>query len=376
MSIKKLTLATLILVGLTACGSSGSGSSSNNANSNKPKIVTPKDKVDQAKDKAKTEAERLAKEKAEKAKTEADRLAKDSEKAKAEAERLAKDAEKAKGEAQRLAKEKAEKAKAEAERVTKEAEKAKTEAERLAKEAEKAKAEAERVAKEVERLAKEKAEKAKLEAERVAKEAERAKQDEEAKKIVEAKGIDDKEIGLKALPSTEKEEGGKLINSDAYLYNQAYSVVTAKMEVIRSGNGPEGAQFNPTVEVKGLKTTAEQLPKEGSATYKGKAFNAYGGNGLNGGDLVYHVNFNERSGLGKVENMQGGYIDLEKGNISNSSISANATRYHDNTEIGKGTYKVEFFGPKAEEIGGKVDINGTAEGVRAESFGISGTKAN
>ncbi|HHW7522607.1 TPA: factor H binding protein domain-containing protein [Mannheimia haemolytica] len=339
MSIKKLTLATLILVGLTACGSSGSGSSSNNANSNKPKIVTPKDKVDQAKDKAKTEA---------------DRLAKDSEKAKAEAERLAKDAEKAKGEAQRLAKEKAEKAKAEAERVTKEAEKAKTEAERLAKEAEKAKAEAERVAKE----------------------AERAKQDEEAKKIVESKGIDDKEIGLKALPSTEKEEGGKLINSDAYLYNQAYSVVTAKMEVIRSGNGPEGAQFNPTVEVKGLKTTAEQLPKEGSATYKGKAFNAYGGNGLNGGDLVYHVNFNERSGLGKVENMQGGYIDLEKGNISNSSISANATRYHDNTEIGKGTYKVEFFGPKAEEIGGKVDINGTAEGVRAESFGISGTKAN
>ncbi|MCB4227673.1 transferrin-binding protein-like solute binding protein [Mannheimia haemolytica] len=325
MSIKKLTLATLILVGLTACGSSGSGSSSNNANSNKPKIVTPKDKVDQAKDKAKTEA---------------DRLAKDSEKAKAEAERLAKDAEKAKGEAQRLAKEKAEKAKAEAERVTKEAEKAKTEAERLAKEAE------------------------------------RAKQDEEAKKIVESKGIDDKEIGLKALPSTEKEEGGKLINSDAYLYNQAYSVVTAKMEVIRSGNGPEGAQFNPTVEVKGLKTTAEQLPKEGSATYKGKAFNAYGGNGLNGGDLVYHVNFNERSGLGKVENMQGGYIDLEKGNISNSSISANATRYHDNTEIGKGTYKVEFFGPKAEEIGGKVDINGTAEGVRAESFGISGTKAN
>ncbi|WP_425331222.1 factor H binding protein domain-containing protein [Mannheimia haemolytica] len=325
MSIKKLTLATLILVGLTACGSSGSGSSSNNANSNKPKIVTPKDKVDQAKDKAKTEA---------------DRLAKDSEKAKAEAERLAKDAEKAKGEAQRLAKEKAEKAKAEAERLAKEAEKAKAEAER------------------------------------VAKEAERAKQDEEAKKIVEAKGIDDKEIGLKALPSTEKEEGGKLINSDAYLYNQAYSVVTAKMEVIRSGNGPEGAQFNPTVEVKGLKTTAEQLPKEGSATYKGKAFNAYGGNGLNGGDLVYHVNFNERSGLGKVENMQGGYIDLEKGNISNSSISANATRYHDNTEIGKGTYKVEFFGPKAEEIGGKVDINGTAEGVRAESFGISGTKAN
>ena len=98
-------------------------------------------------EKARIEAEKLAKEKAEKARIEAEKLAKEkAEKARIEAEKLAKEkAEKARIEAEKLAKEKAEKARIEAEKLAKEkAEKARIEAEKLAKE----KAEKERLEKE------------------------------------------------------------------------------------------------------------------------------------------------------------------------------------------------------------------------------------
>ncbi|QIM67286.1 hypothetical protein A4G16_07850 [Mannheimia granulomatis] len=353
MFMKKITLATLILFSLTAC--SGSGGSSN-AKSPNQKITEQKQGLKDKADKAKTDAERLVKEKAEKAKAEAERLAKEAEKAKKEAERLAKEkSEKAKAEAERLAKE-AEKKKAEAERLAKEAEKAKAEAERLAKEkAEKAKSEAERLAKE--------AEKKKAEAERLAKEkAEKAKE-EEAKKIIDAKGIDDKVPGLKLLPSTE-EDGGKR-QTYGNLYNQNYSVV--KVQMVRSGDKLEN--LNQTVEVRGLKT--DKLPTEGRATYKGKAFDAHGDAGLNGGSLTYDVDFSNRKGSGKVENEYGGHISLEQGNIENGGISSTAHRHHKDNSIESGSYNIEFFGPKAEEIGGKIEINGNGG---TDRFGISGTR--
>ena len=169
-------------------------------------------------DKEKAEAERLAKEKAEKEKAEAERLAKEkADKEKAEAERLAKEkAEKEKAEADRLAKEKAEKEKAEADRLAKEkAEKEKAEAERLAKEkADKEKAEAERLAKEkaekekaeADRLAKEKAEKEKAEAERLAKE-KAEKEKAEAERLAKEKAEKEKaEAERLAKEKAEKEK--------------------------------------------------------------------------------------------------------------------------------------------------------------------------
>lgn len=316
MSIKKLTLASLILIGLTACGSSGSGSGSNHK--------SPEQKI--------TEQKQELKDKADAAKVEAQRLKKQAEKAKEKAESLAKEAEKAKTEAERLAQEKAEKAKAEAERLAKEAEKAKAEAERLAKE---------------------KAEKEKS----------------EEQKIIDAKGgVDNKPIGLSEIPVI-KEDGGK---KETYgsLYNQKYSVV--KAQKVRTGENL--SNMNSSVEVKGLKTTEEQLPKEGSAVYNGKIFSPEGIQGPSGGDLVYNVNFTNRIGSGKVDNMQGTHIELKQGNINNGTIVSTAERYNNGSLITNGEYQVEFFGPKAEEIGGKIEFKddiGTTE-----KFGISGAKAN
>lgn len=315
MSIKKLTLASLILIGLTACGSSGSGSGSNHK--------SPEQKI--------TEQKQELKDKADAAKVEAQRLKKQAEKAKEKAESLAKEAEKAKTEAERLAQEKAEKAKAEAERLAKEAEKAKAEAERLAKE---------------------KAEKEKS----------------EEQKIIDAKGgVDNKQIGLSEIPVI-KEDGGK---KETYgsLYNQKYSVV--KAQIVKTGD--DLSNVNSIVEVKGLNT--EKLPSEGKATYNGTAFDAHEDKGVYAGNLTYDVNFAERKGSGKITNASlDNYINLNEGTIDSTkgTISAVAD-YHKDNIVQNGVYEVQFFGPNAEEIGGKVDIQ---DDGRTHSFGISGTKAN
>ncbi|MEE3700783.1 factor H binding protein domain-containing protein [Mannheimia haemolytica] len=249
MSIKKLTLATLILVGLTACGSSGSGSSANNANSNKPKIVTPKDKVDQAKDKDKAKAE-------------------------------------------------------------------------------------------------------------------------EAKKIIDAKGIDDQQYGLKEPVYSTTENNGSTIRSTSSLYNQPYSVVTAKMVMTFGEN--ESRKLEPSVEVKGLKT--EKLPIEGNAVYKGKAFDANGSKGSIGGDLTYKVDFGTRKGSGEVVNALGGSIKLNEGQINSNGLISSSAAHIKNEVRENGTYEIQFFGPEAQEIGGKIEINGEGEGPLKQTLGIVGTR--
>lgn len=102
MSLKKVTLASLILLSLTACSGGGGNSAPVAKNDKKPTVQQPAKPANKAQDNAKKEeADRLAKQKAEEErlnKEEADRLAKQ----KAEEERLKKE------EADRLAKQKAE----------------------------------------------------------------------------------------------------------------------------------------------------------------------------------------------------------------------------------------------------------------------------
>ncbi|WP_458119333.1 hypothetical protein OF381_04225 [Mannheimia haemolytica] len=285
MSIKKLTLATLILVGLTACGSSGSGSSSNKADLDKSKITVPKDIKDKA-DKAKKEAE----ERLEKAKKEEERLAKEAKKAKEDAERLAKEAEKAKGDAQRLAKEKAEKAKAEA---------------------------------------------------------------------IKLKGTDDKEYAvIKEMKSSDNTRKG-------HIYNQPYSVVTAST-LVTLGETPN--ENDSLVEIKGLKTTA--LPQEGKATYSGKLFEF---TNVDSSDLTYNVDFGKRKGSGVAKGQETS-IELKEGSIENGAISSTVTSSGGILDGKQGSYKVEFFGPKAEEIAGEVEIKNIDSTGLSIKYGLAGSR--
>ncbi|WHP47054.1 factor H binding family protein [Mannheimia bovis] len=438
MSIKKVTLASLILLSLTACGSGGSGGNSNNATKPNAKPQTTQQQVDKAaaekaaKEKAakeKAEAERLAAEKAAKGKAEAERLAAEkAAKEKAEAERLAAEkAAKEKAEAERLAAEKAAKEKAEAERLAAEkAAKEKAEAERLAAEkAAKEKAEAERLAAEkaakekaeAERLAAEKAAKEKAEAERLAAEKVRfdqlvemakseglpdskaqifaknniestsdiAKANLDVMVIDNAKGITsanwqnglteyNKSFSPINSSSTSCSNGGcttyteNTVNtSGSLLYNQKYSVVvgnySSKTGTINGGFVSENS-FNPRA--KGLKTKVDAIPTEGKATYLGHAFDAYHTGSEGQGKLSYNVDFGKRIGSGKVDSLRHEpNVVLAEGKISKGGISGKASSSFDSD----GSYRIEFFGPNAEEIGGKMTLG-------KDNYGLAGSRGD
>ncbi|AHG82547.1 hypothetical protein F542_18330 [Bibersteinia trehalosi USDA-ARS-USMARC-188] len=295
MSIKKVTLASLILLSLTACSSGGSGGSSNNVEKQNTNPQTTQQQTDKAA-KEKAEAERLAAEKAAKEKAEAERLA---------AEKAAKE----KAEAERLAEEKSAKERAEAERL-------------------------------------------------------------EAEKISKAKGIDIEEKGFSTAPYSSSQEGNIKVEHWGNLYNQKYSVVVVTTTTKRGWDNDVYVNSDvSTVDVRGLKT--DVLPKEGKATYTGQAFDY---RFYRSGDLSYDVDFSQRIGSGKIRNPHGDSYTLSQGNIDNGSISGTASKHQGNPDYNSGNYtggnyKVQFFGPNAEEIGGELNIGD-------EKLGLAGTRGD
>ncbi|VEJ20427.1 factor H binding protein domain-containing protein [Neisseria animaloris] len=112
----------------------------------------------------------------------------------------------------------------------------------------------------------------------------------------------------------------------------------------------------------------EALPTQGTYTYQGKAFS-----GTETGKLDYSVNFDKRTGSGKVSGFKEiSDIVLKEGSIGNVMIDnqldgsglqkaqgiIGKTEYsvveNGNRVKREEDYRLVFFGPNAEEIGGKV----------------------
>ena len=373
----------------------------------------------------KAEADRLAAEKAEAdrlaaEKAEADRLAAE----KAEADRLA--AEKA--EADRLAAEKAEAdrlaaEKAEADRLAAE----KAEADRLAAE----KAEADRLAAEkaeADRLAAEKAEADRLAAEKAAAEKAAAIEANRLVLLNKAKeaGLNDQQAAAYAEDNKEADEMSaqtalesilveserialdealyqakdKYHNNNAYpigqitakklshsdvttngdrtirikhevVYNQPYSVVIGDYSSWTTGVGSYifNSGMDSSITIKGLKTEVSAIPFLGTANYSGKAFSSEKNpifastSGLyQEGLLSYDVNFTDKTGVGSITGL-GDVISLNQGSISGTGITSTAKQL-----TNTGTYSLDFYGKKAEEIAGKVIFNGK------DTVGFGGTR--
>ena len=330
MNLTKLSAAIILALSTAACSSGGSHSTTSTS-----PVITEQ-----------TAAEKAAAEKAAAEKAEADRLAAE----KAEADRLA--AEKA--EADRLAAEKAE-----ADRLAAE----KAEADRLAAE----KAEADRLAAE------------KAEADRLA---------AEQKEIDDAKGLTSY-YPINTI--TANFNGGKAKSNNlttasgtqSVVYNQPYSVVLGNYSGDLSYNNSTGALINDdrtsNITIQGLKTTVDAIPNLGTATYTGKAFNGayidtttidHSGmfpsisttSKLAEGTLNYNVNFTDRLGSGSINGL-GNTISLEQGSITGTGINSSAV------QTGNiGTYSLDFYGKKAEEIAGKVIFNDK------DTVGFGGTR--
>ena len=112
------------------------------------------------------------------------------------------------------------------------------------------------------------------------------------------------------------------------------------------------------ISTSGLKTNIDATPTLGTATYEGKAFNGGNTNGI----LSYFMNFTDRLGSGSITGL-GNEISLDQGSISGTGITSTAKQL-----TNTGTYSLDFYGKKAEEIAGKVIFNGK------DTVGFGGTR--
>jgi|GEM_PF-2213702 len=141
------------------------------------------------------------------------------------------------------------------------------------------------------------------------------------------------------------------------IYNLDYSTVigTSYTSIVSSSGSPDIPNLNQSYiqDVVGLKTTKSQFDKLGDlkATYDGTN-NAFrqNGNSTQLSSFVYTIDFATDKGTGKITGFGG--IDLAEATLNRDSASI--TGVTSKIDGKHRTYKLEFFGPKAEEVAGKV----------------------
>lgn len=145
------------------------------------------------------------------------------------------------------------------------------------------------------------------------------------------------------------ETGETKLQAYSDIYNQQYSLVL--------GNYNDFSSKQYSVQKYGLETLEKNLPLEGTATYEGGAL-AY----ERQGKLNYTVNFGTKEGQGAITDMPDiGTVTLEKGTIGKRydrtmGIAGNAVAENWKNDGVKGSYVLDFYGLKAEEIAGTVNL--------------------
>ena len=199
-----------------------------------------------------------------------------------------------------------------------------------------------------------------------------------------AKGVSNTMYPIGSITAKSSTNNGATTNAlteefriQTVVYNQPYSVVLGDYSGNIKYNNQTGAIFNDnrdsSITIKGLKTAAAAIPTLGNATYTGKAFNGTYQNSfdwdtykssqkIKEGTLSYNVNFNDRTGSGSITGL-GDTVNLSQGSISDTGITSSAQQGFKN-----GSYLLDFYGKKAEEIAGKVVFDGK------DTIGFGGTR--
>ena len=176
------------------------------------------------------------------------------------------------------------------------------------------------------------------------------------------------------IPLTTSEHLNIHYENSGKVYNQTYSIT------LMNYSKETRDEYDPipterfTIHNTGLQTKEDGLPTEGRATYTGKAFSLE-----NNGDLTYNVNFSERKGSGSITGFQKyGTITLEEAPLKVRQLSKQVGIQNGNITLEKDAsignynhpgYQLDFYGPKAEEIGGTVSF-----GSNIDSIGFGGTR--
>lgn len=168
-----------------------------------------------------------------------------------------------------------------------------------------------------------------------------------------------------------------------FIYQQPYSVVIGSVFTEDSGAfaDPDSFGTHYVDDVQGLKTASaaiDTLNAEGAVfTYTGNAFNGQGQ-----GDLVYQVNFATREGSGTITGLaETGTIDLlpaSIANLNNDLVKGMGIAGKAQFATAPGAdinYELGFFGPKAEEIAGRISFANDADNTtRISEVGFGATR--
>lgn len=158
------------------------------------------------------------------------------------------------------------------------------------------------------------------------------------------------------------------------LYELPYSTVTGITQTKLQANGYTGEVTD--IQISGTPTLESALPKMGKVVYHGEAFNERTdpvegtiGYGTSPGSLEYTIDFDERTGHGKISALQLDFGDimlrqgkLEKINLDGqevmgvrSNVDFARSGNPDNPEYAPaGNYELGVFGPNADSIAGKL----------------------
>ncbi|WP_308026490.1 factor H binding protein domain-containing protein [Neisseria mucosa] len=158
------------------------------------------------------------------------------------------------------------------------------------------------------------------------------------------------------------------------IYELPYSTVTGITQTKRQANGY--TEEVTDIQISGTPTLESALPKMGKVVYHGDAFNEQTdpvegtiGYGTSPGSLEYTIDFDERTGHGKISALQLDFGDimlrqgkLEKINLDGqevmgvrSNVDVARSGNPDNPEYAPaGNYELGVFGPNADSIAGKL----------------------
>lgn len=157
------------------------------------------------------------------------------------------------------------------------------------------------------------------------------------------------------------------------VYKQAYSFIYGDLWKTASFNGKEPEPVNrfSMGGLGGVVTESKNLPQTGNFTYKGVAMSS--GQPESRGTLSYNVNFDTKVGNGRIEGIKAtGSILLHEAQIMSDKADIGGKAQSDT--LGSANYKATFYGPKAEEIAGKVTLGGQGTGFGTTEVGFIGKR--
>ncbi|VEJ22273.1 factor H binding protein domain-containing protein [Neisseria animaloris] len=177
--------------------------------------------------------------------------------------------------------------------------------------------------------------------------------------------------------TADKMENGRKVNfkeeGTARIYKNKYSVVLAAHVEKEIQNNIRNVDKSKVLAVQGEATELAKLPTQGNFLYEGQAFTGKNDTGR----LIYNVNFDRREGSGTILNL-GKYDKISLGTGSIKEFKPNGTfggkvGIEGRASYGKssGSYKLGFFGPKAEEIAGQAGLKIEGKDV---NIGFGGRK--